>query len=143
MKNILVPIDLNENEEIVIEKALEFGKAFKAKIWLLHVSAPEPEFVGFGVGPQYIRDSRAKELRKEHQLLYTYAHKIKDKGLESDGLLINGGTIEMILEEAKKLNIDLIITGHHKHNFFYKAFFGSVASGVIEKANIPVLLIPL
>ena len=143
MKNILVSIDFNNHEKSLIDKAIEMAKAFDSKIWLLHVAAPEPEFIGFGVGPQYIRDSRADELRKEHRLLSDYTDLIRLENQECEGLLINGATIEMILEEAHKLAIDLIIIGHHDHNFLYKAFFGSVASGVIKKSNIPVLVVPL
>lgn len=143
MKNILVPIDFNDNEKVLMNKALEFSKAFNAKIWLLHVASPEPEFVGFGVGPQYIRESRAKELRREHRLLNDYAEKIRLKGQQCDGLLISGATIEMILEKAKKLEIDLIITGHHDHSIFYQIFFGSTSKGVVNKSNIPVLIIPI
>lgn len=143
MKNILVSIDFNNHEKSLIDKAIEMAKAFDSKIWLLHVAAPEPEFIGFGVGPQYIRDSRADELRKEHRLISDYTDLIRLENQECEGLLINGATIEMILEEAQKLAIDLIIIGHHDHNFLYKAFFGSVASGVIKKSNIPVLVVPL
>ena len=143
MKNILVPIDFNDNEKILLDKALEFAKVFSAKLWLLHVASPEPEFVGFGVGPQYIRETRATELRKEHRLMNDYADQMRLKGYECEGLLINGATIEMILDEAEKLKIDLIITGHHDHSFFYKILFGSVANGVIKKSNIPVLIVPL
>ena len=143
MKNILVSIDFNNHERSLIDKAIEIAKAFDSKIWLLHVAAPEPEFIGFGVGPQYIRDSRADELRTEHRLLSDYTDLIRLENQECEGLLINGATIEMILEEAQKLAIDLIIIGHHDHNFLYKAFFGSVATGVIKKSNIPVLIVPL
>ena len=143
MKNILVPIDFNKNENELLEHALRYARAFNAKLWLLHVAAPEPEFIGFGVGPQYIRDTRATELRKEHRLMNDFTDIVKEEGLDCEGLLINGATIEMILEEAEKLDIGLIITGHHTHNFFYKTFFGSVSSGVIKKTDIPVLIIPL
>ena len=143
MKNILVSIDFNNNEKLLIDKALEMAKAFNAKIWLLHVAAPEPEFIGFGVGPQYIRDGRADELRKEHRMISDYTDLIRLEDQQCEGLLINGATTEMILEEAHKLNTDLIIIGHHDHNLLYKAFFSSVASGVIKKANIPVLVVPL
>src|SRR5210317_539300 len=115
MKNILVAIDFDQNENQLLEHALQYAKAFEAKLWLLHVAAPEPEFIGFGVGPQYIRDSRADELRKEHRLLSDYTDLIRLENQECEGLLINGATIEMILEEAQKLAIDLIIIGHHDH----------------------------
>ncbi len=143
MKNILVSIDFNNNEQLLIDKALEMAKVFNAKVWLLHVAAPEPEFIGFGVGPQYIRDDRADQLRREHRLISDYTDLIRLENHQCEGLLIDGATIEMMLEETHKLDIDLIIIGHHDHNFLYNAFFGSVASGVIKKANIPVLVVPL
>ena len=143
MKNILLTIDFNDKEKYLIQKGVEWAKHFKAKLWILHVADPEPEFVGFGVGPQYIRDAMAKELKKEHRMLFDYANEIKEQGVEAEGLLIKGGTTEMILEEADKLHIDMIIIGHHEHSIFYKLFFGSVAKAVVRKSNIPVLLIPL
>ena len=143
MKNILITIDFNDKEEYLIQKAVEWAKNFDAKLWIVHVADPEPEFVGFGVGPQYIRDAMAKELKKEHKLLFEYANEIKKQGLKAEGLLIKGGTTDMIMEEAKKLNIDMIIIGHHEHSILYKLFFGSVASSVVRKSKIPVLLVPL
>lgn len=143
MKNILVTIDFNNNELLLIDKAIEMAKAFKSKIWLLHVTSPEPEFVGYSVGPQYIRDSRAEELRSEHRMIENYVNQIRLQELECEGLLIKGATIEMIREEADAHDIDLIITGHVDHSMFYNAFFGSVSAGVIKKTNIPVLLVPL
>ena len=143
MKNILATIDFYDSEKLVIDKACEMAKAFDAKIWLLHVVSPEPEFVGFGVGPQYVRDARATELKKELSMINRYADELKLQGIKAEGLLLQGSTIEMIMKEAEKLKIDLIVTGHHDHNFVYKAFYGSVASGVINKTSIPVLLVPL
>lgn len=48
----------------------------------------------------------------------------------------------MIIQESKKLNIDLIITGHHKHNFLYNAFVGSVTRNIIELSKTPILIVP-
>lgn len=143
MKNILVSIDFRDNEKDLINKALEMARAFQAKIWLLHVASPEPEFVGFGVGPQYIRDSRADELRKEHHKLSVYSENIRKENIDAEGLMIQGATIDMILEEADKLDIDLIIIGRHDHSLMYKLFFGSVTSGVIKKSPIPIYVVPL
>ena len=143
MKNILTTIDFSYNEKLVMDMAVNMAKAFGGKIWLLHVVPPEPEFIGFGVGPQYVRDSRAAELRKERRLMNEYAEQMQEKGVDAQGLVIEGATVDMILDKAEKLDIDLIITGHHEHNFVYKAFFGSVAKGVVKKTKIPVLLVPL
>jgi len=143
MKNILVTIDFNKNEKLLIDKAFQFAESFDSKLWLMHIAAPNPDFVGYEAGPQYIRDNRGTELRKEHKLLQKYATTLKKKGVDSEGLLIQGATIEMIIEESKKLNVDLIIAGHHEHGFFYNAFVGSVSAKIIKKSKIPVLIVPL
>ena len=143
MKNIMVAIDFINNEKLLIDTAFRLAERFDSKIWLIHIAAPEPDFVGYEVGPQYIREFRAEELRKEHKLLQEYTNALKKKGVEADGLLILGATIEMIMEEAKKLNVDLIIAGHQEHNFLYKAFVGSVSGQIIRNSKIPLLIVPL
>lgn len=143
MKNIVACIDFHAQTAILIQKATELAKALDSKIWLLHIAAPDPDFVGYDVGPQYIRDDRAKHLKKENKILLDFKNELKEQGVDSEGLLIQGATIEMILSEAKKLNADLIITGHHHHGFFYKAFNSSISSQIISKSNLPVLVVPL
>lgn len=143
MKNILVAIDFNKNEKLLIDKAFQLAESFNSKLWLMHIAAPDPDFVGYDVGPQYIRDSRASELREEHKQLQEYANTLKKKGVDAEGLLVQGATIEMIIEESKKLNVDLIIAGHLDHGFFYNAFTGSVSANIIKKSKIPVLIVPL
>jgi nucleotide-binding universal stress UspA family protein len=142
MKNILVAIDFDVSLKLLLNYAFELAEKFDAKNWLLHIAAPDPDFVGYEVGPQYIRDSRANDLRKEHRLLQGYARELEKKGCKAEGLLIYGATIEMIIYESRKLNVDLIIAGHHEHSFFYKAFFGSVSAQIIKKSKIPVLIVP-
>jgi len=143
MKNILVTIDFRSNEQLLITKAFDLAEKFHSKIWLIHISAPDPDFVGLGVGPQNIRDSRATELKKERQQLQEYTDMLNSKGVAAEGLLIQGTTIEMIMEKAKKLRIDLIIAGHQEHNFLYNAFIGSVSREIVKKSKIPVLIVPL
>lgn len=143
MKNILVGIDFHEQTQLLIDKACELSKKYGAKIWLLHAAAPEPDFVGYEVGPKYIREFRALELKKEHKLLTEYTDQLKRKKVRADGLLIPGSTIDVIIEESKKLKIDLIIIGRHKHSFMYNVFFDNHTSEIIKSSDIPVLVIPL
>ena len=143
MKNILVTIDFDNIEDLLIEKACELAKPFDSKLWLVHIAGPEPAFVGYKLRPQYIRDNRAKELRKEHRLIREYTNKLKEKCFHAEGLLIQGATVEMIMYEAEKLNIDLIIADHHDHGFLYKALIGSISSEIIKKTKTPVLIVPV
>lgn len=142
MKNILVAINFDKNDQLLLDKAFELANPFNAKLWLVHIAAPEHDFVGYEVGPQHIRDIRAEELRKEHKLIQKLANTLEKKGVTTEALLIHGATVEMIIEEAKKLHADMVIVGRSKRNFFYKTFVGSISKGIIKKSTIPVLIVP-
>ncbi|MDF9800117.1 nucleotide-binding universal stress UspA family protein [Catalinimonas alkaloidigena] len=143
MKNILVAVDFDERTFFLVDYAAELAKKFDAKIWIVHIAAPEPDFVGYDVGPQYIRDSRADTLKGEHKSLKLLTDKLHQQSIEADALLISGPTVQMILDEAKKLQADLIITGSHAHSFLYNAFVGSVSLALFKKSKIPLLTVPL
>ncbi len=143
MKNILIAIDIGEKEEILIQKAIELAKKFNSKIWIVHASAPDPDFVSFEAGPQSVRDTRAETLHKENKIIGLLTDKIKAEGLKTTGLLIKGPTVEVILQESEKLKADIIIIGHKRHGFIEKLIRGSVSGGVLQLSKIPVMTIPL
>ena len=143
MKNIMVALDFEENSRTLLNKAKEIGEKFNAKIWILHVAAPQPEFIGYETGPQYVRDFRAIDLKREHKLLQQYSNLMKADGLDSEGLLISGESVSTIVEKAKSLNIDMVIIGHHHHGLIYKAFVGGTDTKILNRIEVPVLIVPL
>ena len=142
MKNILGPLDLKTDTAKVLDHALEIARAREAKLWLLHVAAPEPDFVGYEAGPQYIRDARADILRQEHGQLQRISANLTAAGIEGQALLVMGPTAETILAEAKRLEVDLIIMGTHGRRGLAKAFLGSTSDEVLRANCFPVLVVP-
>jgi len=143
MKNLLVALDMKPTDALLLAQASLLAEKCGSKIWMIHVASPDPDFVGFEMGPKYIRDFVADELRTEHRQLQAYATELKEKSLDAEGLLVQGPTIDMIEAEVKKLNIDLLILGSHKHSFLYEAFVGNTAVRIIKESSIPVLIVPL
>lgn len=143
MKNILVAVDLDTSSQLLIHAAAEQAEKFNAKVWVLHVADPEPDFVGNKAGPQYVRDYLVEEIKKEHKLVRQYADELNAKGIKAEGLLIQGPTVKMILEEIEKLQIDLLIIGHHRHSLLFKLFLGDNHTALVNKSTIPVLVVPL
>ena len=143
MKTILIALDEAEEIDQLIEYGQKLALKFNSTIWLVHIAAPEPDFVGYGVGPQYIRDFRAKELKEEHQYLVSLADKLSNQGIETHGMLLEGYTAQTIVSESEKLNADLIIIGSHGHSLLYKLFLGDTAESVLRKSKIPLLVIPI
>ncbi len=143
MKNILVTVDFDIKTKNLLLQASQLAEKFKSKIWIMHVAAPDPDFVGYKAGPEYVEEQRAKDLRKEHKMVQSYAQQLKKKRLNAVGLLVQGATVETVLNESKKLKIDLIIIGSHKHSFLYRAFAEVTSSSIIKKSKIPLLVVPL
>ncbi len=143
LKNILVGVDFNKKTEQLLEKAQNLAKHYNAKLWLLHVATPLPEYVGFESTTHYTVADRENFVSEEKDKIAAYAQKIKEAGVEAKGLLLEGATIDVILEEANLLNVDLIVCGHEEHNLLYNMFFGSISSALVRRSKIPVLVYPL
>ena len=141
--NILVAVDFDEHDNILLQNALRVASKFNSKIWVVHVATPDPDFVGYEVGPQYIRDSRADDLKKEHRILKQYREDLIAEGVEADALLIQGPTVQAILDEAIKLQVDLFIVGTHKHGFLHRLFNVNAPLELAKESNIPLMIIPL
>ena len=142
MKNILCAIDFSDNSDVVIQQAKQIAKAFSAKLWILHVAAPEPDFVGFAVGPQNERDWRAMVLKKEHRIIQKYALQVEEEGIVVSPLLVEGQTVETILRKIDKFEIDLLVIGTHGHGALYSMVIGSTSKALANKSPIPTLLVP-
>ena len=143
MKNILVAIDFSDVTQQVVTQGMLLARAFACRLWLIHIAAPDPDFVGYSTGPQFRRDLRAETLRDEHKYLQDQADELRKQGIDVTTLLIQGETIETILQEALKLRADIIVIGSHGHGALYKTFVGSVSEGIIRRASCPVTIVPV
>ena len=142
MQNILVAIDFSEFINPIISQGKSIAKAFRAKLWLIHVTPPEPDFVGYGTGPQTERDYIAHKFRQEHRQLQQWAEKLRQENINAVALLLQGQTVETIIEQAEKLAVDLIIVGSHGHRGLYNVLMGSISEGVLRRSSCPVMIIP-
>lgn len=142
-KNIMVAVDFNDSIGELMGYAESMAQQYNSKIWVLHVADPEPDFVGYEPGPQYIRDIKAEEYREEHRNLEDICKNFITDEVHAEALLIQGSTVETVLEEAQKLNIDLLIVGTHKHSFLHNLLQESVSMELLKKAEIPMLTIPI
>lgn len=141
-ENILVPIDFSDVTDAVIARASQLAKALGAKVWMIHTAVPEPDFVGYEVGPEYIRDSAARHLREEHQKLGEYQEKLRADGVDVTAMLVPGEAVDKIIQEAESLEADWIVLGSHGHGALHNLLAGSVCQGVLSRASCPVVIVP-
>ena len=142
MKTILAAVDFSSVSADVIARAAELAQAFGAALYLLHVAAPDPDFVGYEPGPDSVRDSVAAELREDHRRLQERSGELRAAGLDCTALLVQGATAETIEREAERLAADVIVLGSHGHGALHRALLGSVSEHVLHHAQRPLLILP-
>ena len=140
---ILVAVDLSPASGKVVDAAGRIAKLTGARVYILHVAEPEPEFVGYDAGPEVVRTQVAEELRREHKGVQALAEKLRGEGMDATALLIRGPTVEMTLKEADNLKADLVVVGTHGHSAVYDVLIGSYSAGIIRRSKLPVLVIPV
>lgn len=143
MKSIVAAVDFSELTDPVLERAGHLARIFGSELRVIHAAPPDPDFVGYEPGPQSERDQVAALLRDEHRRLQQRAEELRQQGCDARALLLQGPTVETILEEAARARADLIVLGSHGRGAVYRAVLGSVSEGVVRKARCPVLVVPI
>lgn len=139
---LLAAIDFSPVTEKILEKIKELHPKMKPRLWLIHVVQPDPDFIGYEVGPVTERDFMAKQFKNKHKKIQAVAEKLKEDGIESTPLLLQGATVETIINEGHKVNADFIIIGSHGHGMMYNLLVGSIGNGLLKNSPIPLLIIP-
>lgn len=139
---ILVAIDFSEVTERVMNVVEHMPGRDDVEVFLLHVAAPEPDFVGYEAGPEVVRDQVAAELRRERDRLHELAERLRAGGIATTAIMVPGPTVDTIFEQADKRGAELIVIGSHGHGAVFELLFGSISEGVVRQASIPVLVVP-
>ena len=151
IKKILVPFDGSKFSKKAVQNAISMAEKFNAKISFVTVvpggSNPPPSKI-LGV---LINDKKAQkgfhqtvcavrmDLKKS---LTDIVKKCQKENISAEYKILEGNTIEKIVQISKKGKYDLIVMGSHGLTGLTKIqALGSVARAVSEIAPCPVLLV--
>ena len=157
MKQLLAAVDFSKNTDAVLQQAAALAEALASKLWIVHVASDEtqamayestqfsayaPEFINMPGDVQLARDLSAEEFKREHGQLLAMSSSLREKGLDTQAMLLKGDAATLILEKAEDLQAEIIILGSHGHGLLHKALLGSVSESVIHHARCNVLIVP-
>jgi nucleotide-binding universal stress UspA family protein len=149
---IVVAVDLKAGTERLLAEAQRYGRALDAVVDIIHIAAPDPDFVGYMKDSDpaektqdgLIRESEAKALRVEHQQTQALGETLRANGVRVDrALTVQGPTLATILGEARKLGADLLILGSHHHGAIYRLWYGDIAVDAAKQAPCALLVVPI
>ncbi len=143
-KRIAVAVDGSKTSDTALQEAISLASEMDARILLLHVCEEIPamwEPGGMNMIPtqdimQVITDAGKELLAKLEQQVAKRGLEVETRLAETQG----GRASDIISEEAKKWNADLLVVGTHGRKGVDHILMGSVAERVIRTATMPVLL---
>lgn len=141
-QRILVPIDGSATSNCALAEAIKLARQHAAQVKLVNVY----EDILYWIDENYINYAELQEtIRLNAEKLLTKAQaEVIQAGIPVEAKLLeakNNRIENVIIEEAKRWQAELIVIGTHGRSGFTRLMLGSVAEGVVRSASIPVLLI--
>lgn len=137
-EKLLLATDSSIYSEGAIREAISFAKKCSSKLYAMSVVEVITDYETFS--PQKIEDAMEAGV-KNH--LESVKAKAKNEGVECETIMAHGGEPhEVIIDEAEKKNVDMIIVGRRGTKGLKKLLVGEVAAKVIGNAPCKVLVVP-
>ena len=141
-KTILVPLDGSKRAEFILPHVETLARNFKGKVILFVAIEPVVmleynEIIGM-----------SEFMKKTDDLKETtaaYLHSLKErfskKGIDVRTRISHGPTVKAIVDAAELEHADLVAMASHGRTGLSRTFYGSVAAGVLQRIDRPLLLI--
>lgn len=130
IRNILVPLDGSKNSKKSLLTAFHLAMEHEASltaIYVMHSSEKKYKQSDFeDIPPSFIIE--AKKLAMDNKIPFK-------------SRILTGDPSHSIVEYAHTHNVDLIVIGARGLSTFKKIFLGSVSHYVMQKADMPIVLV--
>jgi universal stress protein A len=145
-RTVLCPTDLSKVGNLAVPVAYQLAGE-KGTVHLLHVA--EPPFMGNPLYNQFVQGyvPTPEEREQGEERVKRALHDLPPddalgRGIRTEYHIVQGITVPDVIEEqAAELKADVVILGTHGRTGLSKLVMGSVATEVVRKENLPVILV--
>ncbi len=155
-RSILYATDLGLYAPYVLQHAMALAREYLAELYVIHAVEPMGLFAE-SVLQTYLDDETMAELRSkgldrvmaniEQRVLEGFRDELGELQQDTEVIrnvrVVQGDPARVILEEARKLGVDLLVIGSHSHGGAQDTAMGRTALRVLQLAEIPVYLVPM
>jgi nucleotide-binding universal stress UspA family protein len=140
--SILVPIDFSRSSAEGVRYAIDFARAFGARLVLFH-SCETSQFLTIDRSGHYSLPPTPEAMRAATEdQMREFVKAFNFDGVSFETQIMMGRAAEAICDYAVERKSDLIITSTHGRTGFMHVLIGSVAEHVVRYARTPVLVVP-
>ena len=155
IRSMLFATDLGLYAPYVMQHALALARTFKAELYVIHVVEPIGLFAE-SVLQSYLDEAALSEWQSKglSTVMATIEQRVLDSFREEWGegeqdlqwirsvKVIQGDPCEVILDQLRKLSVDLLIVGSHSQATGVAVPLGRTAARVLQLSPVPVYLVP-
>ena len=141
-QTILVPLDGSKRAEAILSHVESIAKSNKAKVFFLRVEE-EPIMLERDEVIDIAKYHEEFDEQNAHSQAYLddLQARFHEKDIHAAKQLAFGSVVKAILNAAAEKGADLIAMATHGLSGLARVSYGSVAAGVLQAADIPILLI--
>lgn len=154
--SILYATDLSENAINALGYAVSLAHGYKAKLTVLYV-VPDmweelaqqaglnlPGYDGLSEWEELSEGQRSGAEQALKERITEFCEHVEHCPVESSDVQVKSGRpASAILEQIEEGDYSMVVLGSHGQDMITDLLLGSVASEVVRKSPIPVLLVPL
>jgi len=139
-KNILVTVDISNEAEIVLSRAVEIAKKLNSQIVLSHIVEPVVIETGFDLTPPINIDLEQSLSERADNFLNQLTEKL---ALNNTKAIVSIGSAKQEIHRlCNEENIDLVVIGTHgRHGI--SMLLGSTANAVLHGTECDVLAVKI
>jgi nucleotide-binding universal stress UspA family protein len=145
LKRILVPLDGSALARQALPLATEVAESAGAELLLMQaIAAPIEAYPGFSPrGRPVPQLAEALAAQRDHALsdLGAQADKLRAYGVSVSAEVIPGYAADVLVDEAARREVDLIVMATHGYSGLKRWALGSVADKVLHATTTPLLLV--
>ena len=156
IRSMLYATDLGLYAPFVLQHALALARTFNAELHVIHVVEPMGLFAE-SVLQSYLAEDVLRELHSEGvntvlegielRVLASFRDELgegnQDLELIRSVRVVQGDPSNVILEQALRLEVDLLVVGSHSHGAEGDTPIGRTAARVLQLAEVPVYMVPM
>ena len=151
LKRILMATDGSARAQKAATQAIELAKSCGTELNVISVVDSGSPRSAIDIDPYDIVDEdtaildKLDEEKKKPEMAFVkrIVEMAADEGLSAGSEVRIGNPAEEILAYAKESSSDVIVIGSHGRGAIASAVMGSVASSIVHKGDLPVLLVPV
>lgn len=141
-KRILVPLDGSERAEAILPHVENIASCYQATVILLQIVEPSVIYTSpYDTYPELSLDEAEQRAEQVEAYLEGVEKRLRSQGIETQRRAEYGPVVLTILDVAASEDINLIAMASHGRTGLARVFYGSVASGVLNRIDRPLLLV--